>query len=109
MGHGIGAEPIKKRKERKAPPSAAEAAAALMPGLLCRRGHTMGKRSTNPRGYSNKACCDVCGKADLPKRCDEFFHCSFCRFDLGPKCAAKPLPAELQLGKGKKRRHKEGN
>merc|ERR1711920_300712 len=65
----------------------------------CRHGHDMGKRSTNPVGYQQKACCDVCGLANLPKNRDRFFHCGFCRFDLCPKCSEKPLPEELKKGK----------
>eukprot|EP00913_Durusdinium_trenchii_P016982 g15967.t1 len=62
----------------------------------------MGHRSDNPATYKNLACCDVCGKENLPKLCSKgklshFFHCSFCRFDMCPVCAVKgPHAARLE-------------
>jgi len=77
--------------------------AALAPELKCKRGHAMCRRSQNPRGYKNLAGCDSCGLAKLPKKRDHFFHCSFCRFDLCPQCAAKRDPRGDERGKKRKR------
>eukprot|EP00435_Cladocopium_sp_Y103_P045389 s128_g13.t1 len=62
----------------------------------CKKGHSMGHRSDNPSTYKNQACCDVCGKENLPKLCSKgklshFFHCSFCRFDMCPNCSESQL------------------
>eukprot|EP00434_Breviolum_minutum_P024670 symbB.v1.2.021786.t1/scaffold1902.1/size96554/8 len=56
----------------------------------------MGHRSDNPATYKNQACCDVCGKENLPKLCfkgklSHFLHCSFCKFDICPDCAVNKL------------------
>lgn len=65
--------------------------------------HKMAKRTTNPRGYSKKAVCDVCALENLPKKRPFFFHCSFCRFDLCPKCAKEFEPETRQASKKRKR------
>ncbi|CAL1157349.1 unnamed protein product [Cladocopium goreaui] len=72
--------------------------------LRCKKGHSMGHRSDNPSTYKNQACCDACGKENLPKLCSKgklshFFHCSFCRFDMCPNCAENPLSAKGKDGK----------
>mmetsp|Transcript_45065 Transcript_45065/g.107084 ORF Transcript_45065/g.107084 Transcript_45065/m.107084 type:complete len:249 (+) Transcript_45065:49-795(+) len=55
---------------------------------FCQRMHRMQVRTTNPTVYTKKACCDVCGLMNLPVKRKQFFHCSFCHFDLCPKCGA---------------------
>ncbi|CAL1130295.1 unnamed protein product, partial [Cladocopium goreaui] len=37
----------------------------------CKKGHSMGHRSDNPSTYKNQACCDACGKENLPKLCSK--------------------------------------
>lgn len=55
----------------------------------CKNGHIMQKRETNPKAYLHRACCDVCGLANLAKKETFFFHCSFCRWDLCAGCVMK--------------------
>mmetsp|Transcript_9001 Transcript_9001/g.14762 ORF Transcript_9001/g.14762 Transcript_9001/m.14762 type:complete len:247 (+) Transcript_9001:98-838(+) len=69
----------------------------------CLKHHAMIKRTTNPRGYSKKACCDVCGLENLPKKRPHFFHCSFCRFDLCPKCSVEFEPETRSATRKRKR------
>jgi hypothetical protein len=66
----------------------------------------MEKRETNPKKYTNKACCDVCGLENLPKKELFFWHCSFCRWDMCDKCATKrgDKSAEGRENAGDKRR-----
>lgn len=59
--------------------------------LTCKNGHAMEKRTTNPVGYANQAACDVCGLEHLPKKKKFFFHCSFCKWDICPKCSEERL------------------
>lgn len=62
---------------------------------VCRKFHTMIFRISNPAGYTNKACCDVCGLENLVrarKGKRGFFHCGVCRWDLCTKCAATWSP-----------------
>lgn len=74
---------MKKRHGRRAKP---KLKACQVTDAKCRRQHTMLKRGDNPRGYTKQACCDRCGMDDMPRKCDFFFHCSFCRFDVCPNC-----------------------
>merc|ERR1712083_265614 len=69
---------------------------------VCRAGHTMILRSVNPRGYTNPACCDVCGLENLVKKRPHYFHCSFCRFDLCPHCSVTWKP-DLQASQKQKK------
>mmetsp|Transcript_95073 Transcript_95073/g.268654 ORF Transcript_95073/g.268654 Transcript_95073/m.268654 type:complete len:222 (+) Transcript_95073:165-830(+) len=66
----------------------------------CRYGHVLAKRSDNPKIYKNQACCDVCGLQKLPQRCEFFFHCSFCRWDICPTCGKKRLDGKRKRGRG---------
>merc|ERR1711924_48072 len=54
------------KKKRKAGADADSTPKEQVP--LCRNKHKMEKRETNPRGYKNKACCDACGKENLPMK-----------------------------------------
>ena len=62
--------------------------------VKCKWNHTMILLSKNPVGYSRKACCDVCGMGNLPKKRNPFYHCSHCRWDLCLNCAYKWWPSE---------------
>ncbi|CAE8707543.1 unnamed protein product, partial [Polarella glacialis] len=81
-------EPVPLVKEPPPPPT----------GPFCRNGHTMGHRTTNPVGYQNEACCDVCGLEKIVKKKAYFYHCSFCRFDICPHCSNN-WTAELTAGR----------
>jgi len=63
---------------------------------LCKKYHKMQLRTTNPTVYTKKACCDVCGLMNLAVKRKEFFHCSFCHFDLCPKCAGEWDPKAVR-------------
>lgn len=65
-----------------------------IPAPICKSGHSMEKRSENPKTYFHRACCDVCGLENLLKKRKYFFHCSFCHFDLCPKCGGEFKPEE---------------
>lgn len=109
-GAVAGEQKKRKRKFRKGRKAKAEksASAPQVEAPLCRNRHAMDRRETNPRGYANKACCDVCGLENLPKKSPYFFHCSFCRWDICPKCASKPPAGEhdggAEEGRRKRRR-----
>lgn len=57
----------------------------------CYTGHKMQKLHENPPNYENPACCDVCGLPSLMKMYSHFFHCSTCKFDKCPSCAANSV------------------
>lgn len=59
--------------------------------VTCKNRHAMEKRSVNPAGYQNAAACDICGLENIAKKKNHFFHCSFCRFDICPKCAEEKM------------------
>lgn len=59
--------------------------------VTCKKRHVMEKRSVNPAGYQNAAACDICGLENIAKKKNHFFHCSFCRFDICPKCAEEKM------------------
>ncbi|CAJ1437855.1 unnamed protein product, partial [Effrenium voratum] len=86
---------VRVRKRGAKDEAQAQAPVDLQP--RCKKGHSLGHRSDNPGAYKNQACCDVCKKENLPKLCAKgklthFFHCSFCRFDICPNCAATWSP-----------------
>merc|ERR1712217_297161 len=93
------------KKGKKASAEEAPGTPALAP--LCRSRHKMDKRTTNPRRYTNQACCDVCGAEKLAKKQPFFFHCSFCRWDICPKCAAKPQGGEGREDNPRKRKRSD--
>eukprot|EP00444_Apocalathium_aciculiferum_P030672 CAMPEP_0183432320 /NCGR_PEP_ID=MMETSP0370-20130417/56934_1 /TAXON_ID=268820 /ORGANISM="Peridinium aciculiferum, Strain PAER-2" /LENGTH=222 /DNA_ID=CAMNT_0025618251 /DNA_START=37 /DNA_END=705 /DNA_ORIENTATION=- len=92
------------RRSGKGKPNDGSPASSVAREVKCGRGHCMGQRSDNPRGYQNPACCDVCGVANLVKKRPHFFHCSFCRFDICPQCAVTWEPD----GHGSSRKPKQG-
>lgn len=92
----------RKQKETKGQPKGSPAAAAAGKGqpplkkkklkasevtdAMCKKGHTMHKRTMNPAGYMKPTSCDKCGLANLSKKCQYFYHCSFCKWDICPDC-----------------------
>lgn len=77
--------------------------------VLCKWGHAMAKMSKNPERYTNKACCDICGLENLPKKALYFYHCAVCRWDICPVCATEKKNPEKKRKKKKLHENSAGN
>merc|ERR1712194_812704 len=94
-----------KRRNRRKDKLRGNAQAKEVKHAKCKRGHTMAMRTDNPKGYLNDACCDVCALPNLVKKCDFYFHCAFCKWDVCPNCIIK---YEEDRNEPKKKKKKKG-